>query len=500
MQRETEAKARPYPARKGPTVYHWVKVRGYWLRKIVWPKKYEALWRDTREHHRVYNSIRNEWDVSHLLGPDESVVDDSYEGWDIWTPDCDEDDDDPDTETSAFEIGMIMKTNIVTRDQVFSTSPSSRGSTSTTIRRSSPAPHLRTNDTDGEASLILSTKGVARLMGEDDIYDGVVLELEDVLRVLESRHGFAVKLPYFSTERTDGHKKLDVKAVMRILAHMTFARFFDGPELLAIRDFVDSLTNNSAAHSPGRLLTDLTPTNIRHHALQTEALLVIRPVTNAQQQTAYILLSSDKFQPEAGNTWKLVVTSATTALEVARRKWGPEKEEIAQELVQRGIPFFTLVPSALPCSVDEDSAVIPQHGWQGLGFREPKYQPTILDYVVYDVTRRVVLSRPHARSALMRGGIVWRLAYEDVDPGRVLFGPSESSRKLVQSLGDIAHEDDSLSEEELYCICGVYRVYQGIWFFHALEPLTHIPSQILHKHPPPRARGGQKTRHGETAA
>ena len=61
----------------------------------------------------------------------------------------------------------------------------------------------------------------------------------------------------------------------------------------------------------------------------------------------------------------------------------------------------------------------------------------------------------------MRGGIVWRLAYEDVDPQRVLLGPSDSWRKQVQVLGDVAYEDDTLSEEELFVICGVYRIYAG---------------------------------------
>ena len=67
LTREAEEQAKPYPTRKGPAVYHWIKVREHWLRERVSTKCYRALWQDTKEIHRVYNSVRHEWDVSLLF-------------------------------------------------------------------------------------------------------------------------------------------------------------------------------------------------------------------------------------------------------------------------------------------------------------------------------------------------------------------------------------------------------------------------------------------------
>ena len=98
--RAEEEMRRPFPTKKGPTVFHWVKVCGHWLREVVWSTRYEALWKDTTEHHRIYNSVRNEWDVSRLFAPEsDCAVDDLYEGWDMYIPNPgaeDESDDDDD--------------------------------------------------------------------------------------------------------------------------------------------------------------------------------------------------------------------------------------------------------------------------------------------------------------------------------------------------------------------------------------------------------------------
>lgn len=69
------------------------------------------------------------------------------------------------------------------------------------------------------------------------------------------------------------------------------------------------------------------------------------------------------------------------------------------------------------------------------------------------------VDRPHARSALAKGGIqVWRLAYEEIDPGRILFGPQDSGQKILKILEGMVHEDDTLSEEDMYYICGLLGI------------------------------------------
>ena len=71
--------------------------------------------------------------------------------------------------------------------------------------------------------------------------------------------------------------------------------------------------------------------------------------------------------------------------------------------------------------------------WFGLGYRQPGYKPTPQDYALYEDTRKRLLAEARGRAALMAGGIVWRLAYEDLAPGTVLLGPSpEAETRLIR--------------------------------------------------------------------
>ena len=73
--------------------------------------------------------------------------------------------------------------------------------------------------------------------------------------------------------------------------------------------------------------------------------------------------------------------------------------------------------------------------------------------------------RFQGRAALLRGGIVWRLAVEvlggDWRP-LASTGPSEDvyvyAQAFVPERGDYYY-DDALSSDELDVICGVYKVY-----------------------------------------
>jgi hypothetical protein len=98
-----------------------------------------------------------------------------------------------------------------------------------------------------------------------------------------------------------------------------------------------------------------------------------------------------------------------------------------------------------------------------LGFRPAGYAFDTHDYRVYEDRREQFFKLPHSRAALLAGGIVWRLALETICPGIALTGPSEN----IAHFGDIVETpdgpivDDSLTEEELNLICGVYDVYTG---------------------------------------
>ena len=100
------------------------------------------------------------------------------------------------------------------------------------------------------------------------------------------------------------------------------------------------------------------------------------------------------------------------------------------------------------------------------------YKFTIDDYYVYEQQRAALLSDPRvARSALLRGGIVWHLAVATLSFDDVLEGPTTAA--TLQRRGIIVHTsddsvdlcDDGLSQLELDIICGLYHCYTGMLNF-----------------------------------
>ena len=73
----------------------------------------------------------------------------------------------------------------------------------------------------------------------------------------------------------------------------------------------------------------------------------------------------------------------------------------------------------------------------------------------------------------MHGGIVWRLAIVSVSDNAVLMGPSQDvfSEGSFLSLADGYLWDNTLSEDDLKVLCGVYKVYTGMFFtsFHFMH-------------------------------
>jgi hypothetical protein len=103
-----------------------------------------------------------------------------------------------------------------------------------------------------------------------------------------------------------------------------------------------------------------------------------------------------------------------------------------------------------------------------LGRRPESHKPDRFDYIEYEDRVAEFLRRPHARSALLKGGLVWRLVKEVMGSRgdeNVLLGPSAYVGQFGNSLHlDAARPavwDDTLSETELHFISGLYKVYTG---------------------------------------
>ena len=73
----------------------------------------------------------------------------------------------------------------------------------------------------------------------------------------------------------------------------------------------------------------------------------------------------------------------------------------------------------------------------------------------------------------MHGSIVWHLAIVSVSDNAVLMGPSQDvfTEGSFLSLADGYLWDDTLLEDNLEVVCGVYKVYTGMFFvsFHFMH-------------------------------
>ena len=158
--------------------------------------------------------------------------------------------------------------------------------------------------------------------------------------------------------------------------------------------------------------------------------------------------------------WKLAVTNAADALHVCRLDSRWDDYEIAQHLLRRGTRIHTLLPledapiSALP------PTIIP--------VRLPGYKFTRRDYDAYVRQREALFATPRGRAALLRGGIVWRLAVEMLSIDEVLGGPSLdvvvrwSGLCLPRSTPGQSLCDDDLTHEELSLLSGTYICQTGM--------------------------------------
>ncbi|KAH6877446.1 hypothetical protein BKA70DRAFT_1448133 [Coprinopsis sp. MPI-PUGE-AT-0042] len=133
--------------------------------------------------------------------------------------------------------------------------------------------------------------------------------------------------------------------------------------------------------------------------------------------------------------WKLALTTATDALAMCRLDRQMTYWDVAAYLLKNGIPFRT--------------------------FRNYEFNGD--DYDSYLRLRNHMLKHPRMRAALLRGGIIWRLAVGYLVPEDALYGPSYSSAliSIVHPHTSEQLANDSLSEIEVQLLAGAYVCYTG---------------------------------------
>jgi len=162
--------------------------------------------------------------------------------------------------------------------------------------------------------------------------------------------------------------------------------------------------------------------------------------------------------------YSITLTDARDALFVYRLLGVTDFTAISlcEFLLENGITFRTLqhlehIHSTR--TLNNDSIVLPM--------RLSYYLFGPNDYEAYVRHRAQLLTSPRGRAALLRGGIISRIAREHISIDSALFGPS--SAVTVHRLGSYVTKmdgkefwDDDLTDNEIGIICGVHRCFTGM--------------------------------------
>jgi len=151
--------------------------------------------------------------------------------------------------------------------------------------------------------------------------------------------------------------------------------------------------------------------------------------------------------------WSIYLRDPASVLQILRQQWYDEPSNLLVQLLQHGIGANTYITSN-PSNPISPSLLRPRTPASELDWRSMKYE-------FYEEARATVLSRPYARAALLKGGILARLARENLDVMSAVQGPSIdvfSLRTSRRSSDGWLYWDDDLSTSEMNLICGVYKL------------------------------------------
>ena len=216
---------------------------------------------------------------------------------------------------------------------------------------------------------------------------------------------------------------------------------------------------NPAVHATWDMNMEKNPCPLRD--VMDRSLLRITRENDGSNAIFYTIGSRDVARDVAmtrfGEKWTLVIQDPTSVLEILRRNLGPKMESVVNFLVHSGIPFNTVIVSNTyppPPRLRLSPPV-------GLGMRLRNFSPDPEEYRLYEKARDDFLGSPFGRVALLKGGIVWRLAKEVVPISEVFNGPTQLAKdfgQLVLTAGGDYMIDDDFSEEQLDLILGLYHI------------------------------------------
>ena len=287
---------------------------------------------------------------------------------------------------------------------------------------------------------------------EDPDPDLAGIHSYEAIEILAQFYGFTPPLPLPSTPATKFDEK-DQKNFKRLLGLTILQEDLFATCLATLaKDFAHKLVGG---RRPEADEWDLVSEN-------RQALVGAQRFKSVRRVSDTLFLFDLEYTQAPG--WQVAVTSAADALYVCRLDRTFDQYAIARCLLQQGITFRTVCPLK---SITYSSATGLSSPPTVLPIRLSGYEFTTKDYDAYQRQCTAILRQPRGRAALLKGGIVWRLAVEILSFDETLQGPSpavtsDENRFSVRTGREDILVDDELTQLELNMICGAYECYTGM--------------------------------------
>ena len=190
----------------------------------------------------------------------------------------------------------------------------------------------------------------------------------------------------------------------------------------------------------------------------------VYPIGAARADRWWWLQSLDDNPLTIDTNCLLLTNHATNILHITRAKLGRSADEILVSMVSRGMTVRVL----RPVEGENVGGTVPERfsiGDRpiGIGVKPHGIRLTKLDYRQYTRVRNALLDTAAGPAALLRGGILWRLAIDVCNMEDTLRGPDaqetrkDNARQYIE-YGGKRYLENTLSEQDAFIISGVYRV------------------------------------------
>ncbi|KAK1221470.1 hypothetical protein PQX77_015704 [Marasmius sp. AFHP31] len=467
LSRESYAKAKLCPGRRGASVWYW-ELRGKQrVRTLLTRNEHEGYWNDYGKEQKKFDAWNNCWDICTEFG------------------DRDEDQDD----FLDIEDGDMIP-NI--EDMNMSPAPAQDGrpgedgpSHLTDEPRTPSVPDAQGDieREDGEVEQLAPESPSVDLLTDSGLKLGRLrCGMEDLTYQVED---LAIPMDTVAFERYGfkgdpvdlglANERINWETARKLLGngkwldspyHDQFKENSQSPEL---RDelcrhlyLLQHTPANSYMNIPS---LDFANSDSTLHAKMSWAFDVRK--VNVDSETRYMLQMKSTSRASSDQL-ALLLFDAAAVVHIARVDMGETVPEIAGQLLNYGIRFNVLRKGPRPGDPQMARKTnLPGMGSAKcvLGYRSSEYSPDVIDLRTYTGERDRFLRSNRGRAAASYGGIVGRIARAVVPDSEVVHGPDPDLvyrfGRCFLNAGDSGFWDDELTAEEIDLVCGVYVVETG---------------------------------------